>query len=160
MNPADVEQIIRDGIKDLYHLSLATSRDNKPWVCEVHFGYDQELNLYFISLPTRRHSEDIAYNPRVAGNIIPQYSLEAPDILGIYFEGTCKKLENETDKQIAFRALQEHINLSAERLKESRNPGEHQFYKISVKEWSIFGRFGGPSGVKHTIKWSSQSPES
>ncbi|HLZ15367.1 MAG TPA: hypothetical protein VKQ34_05305 [Candidatus Saccharimonadales bacterium] len=36
----DIEQIIRDYLPDVVHMSLATCKDNKPWVCEVHFAYD------------------------------------------------------------------------------------------------------------------------
>ncbi len=71
----DVEKIIREYIDKTIHLSLATSSDNKPWVCEVHFAYDEQLNLYFRSLKSRRHSQEIAKNPNVAGNIIDKFGI-------------------------------------------------------------------------------------
>ncbi len=73
--PLDVEKVIREYIADLYHLSLATSSNDSPWVCEVHFAYDDDLNLFFRSLASRRHSQEIKDNSHVAGNIVRQHSL-------------------------------------------------------------------------------------
>jgi nitroimidazol reductase NimA-like FMN-containing flavoprotein (pyridoxamine 5'-phosphate oxidase superfamily) len=71
----DVEQIIRDYLPNVIHLSLATCVDNKPRVCEVHYVYD-DLNLYFRSKLSRRHSQEIFHNPYVAGNIVEQHTRE------------------------------------------------------------------------------------
>ena len=71
----NIEKIIREYIPEIIHMSLATSSHNTPWVCEVHYAFDDDLNLYFRSLSSRRHSQEIANNPKVAGNIIKQYKL-------------------------------------------------------------------------------------
>jgi len=94
----DVEQIVRTYLKDVIVLSLATSRGNQPWVCEVIFAYDDELNLYFRSLTRRRHSQEIAANPNVAGIIARPFRYgEYPH--GVYFEGTAKLLEPGGEQQ-------------------------------------------------------------
>ena len=71
----DIEKVIRENIDKTVHMSLATVHDNRPWVCEVHFAYDDDLNIYYRSLNTRRHSKEIALNPNVAGNIVRQHTL-------------------------------------------------------------------------------------
>ena len=65
----DIEKLIREYLPQIIHLSLGTSANNKPWVCEVHFAYDESLNLYYRSLTLRRHSQEIAENPNF-GNIV------------------------------------------------------------------------------------------
>ncbi len=76
-------------------MSLATVSGNRPWVCEVHFAYDQDLNLYFRSKTTRRHSQEIAANPQVAGNIVKQHSKdEYPG--AIYFEGAAELISDSS----------------------------------------------------------------
>ncbi len=45
----DVEKVIREYLPKVIHMSLATCVDNRPWVCEVHFVYDDDLNLYWRS---------------------------------------------------------------------------------------------------------------
>ena len=71
----NIEQTIREYLPGIIHMSLATCVDNKPRVCEVHFVYDNDLNLYFRSLTSRRHSQEIAINPFVSGNIVKQHVL-------------------------------------------------------------------------------------
>src|SRR2546429_174368 len=89
----EVEQIIREYLPGILHMSLGTSKDSKPWVCEVHFVYDNDLNIYFRSKKIRRHSQEIAQNPNVAGNIVEQHPAEQKP-RGVYFEGTAEIVEN------------------------------------------------------------------
>lgn len=131
----DIEQLIRDYITDVIHLSLATSKDNRPWVCEVHFAYDDSLNLYFRSLPTRRHSQEIANNPHIAGNIVRTHKLgEYP--LGVYFEGLAEQLPAGPAQGKAAACLSTRLKTNAaDLLAEAAKPDGHQFYKIAVQSW-------------------------
>src|SRR5690349_166662 len=130
----DVEKIVREYIDKSLHMSLGTSKDNKPWVCEVHFVYDENLNLYFRSLTSRRHSQEIAVNPQVAGNIVRQHAVdEYPH--GIYFEGKAKLIEDEAEKQALFLPFQQRFNVAKSVLEEAKRPDGHQFYKITVENW-------------------------
>lgn len=149
----DVEKIVRENIGATVHLSLATSSENKPWVCEVHFAYDDDLNLYFRSKESRRHSQEIAANPFVAGNIVKQFGLGEP-VVGIYFEGTAELLKDVSVESPAFLALQK-LGLKEEALSEAENDADgHRFYKITVKNWFTFGRFGAEHGQKLTLEWN------
>src|SRR5580700_8645470 len=109
----DIENAIRDYLPQIVHMSLATSSDNKPWACEVHFAFDDNLNLYFRSLLSRRHSKDIMANPRVAGNIVTQHQV-GDKVRGVYFEGTCKLLESKEDIELAYRVLSERLKVGKE----------------------------------------------
>lgn len=152
----DVETIIRDYLPALVHLSLATVSDNRPWVCEVHFAYDEELNIYFRSLKSRRHSQDIANNPHVAGNIIKQHSVGEPGV-GVYFEGTAKMLEPGDEQITAFNCLKERLHASDDILEEAKRPDGHQFYKISVDSFYVFGPFDGQPSQKYELKWKESN---
>ena len=55
-----IESIIRDYIKDIVHMSIATCVDEKPWITEVHYAYDDDLNLYFISRPIHKRLLEIS----------------------------------------------------------------------------------------------------
>src|SRR5438105_3492644 len=104
----DIERVIREYLPQMVHLSLGTSKDNKPWVCEVHFAYDEHLNLYFRSLKSRRHSQEIALNPNVAGNIVKQHAVgEYPR--GVYFEGTAELLGPGEAQNKAAACIQERL---------------------------------------------------
>ena len=148
----DIEKIIREYLPQVIHMSLATSRDDTPWVTEVHFAYDENLNLYFRSLPSRRHSQEIANNPKVAGNIIKQHRLE--DALeGVYFEGTARKLDAGAEQDVAAKCIMARLGEGDDIIPEASRPDGHQFYGVTVSNWYVFGRYDGDYG-KHKLEWN------
>ncbi len=149
----DVEKTVREYIDKTVHLSLATTKNGFPWVCEVHFAFDNELNLYFRSLPSRRHSQEIAANPNVAGNIVKQHAL-SETVVGVYFEGSARLLTSVQEQKTAFQSLESRLGLDNSAIEEARKRDGHKFYKISVKNWYVFGRFGEPSGKKYKLEWN------
>lgn len=153
MAEIDVEQIVREYIEKTVHLSLATANGDTPWVCEVHFAYDNSLNLYFRSLKSRRHSQEIAVNPNVAGNIIDKYNL-GDAVVGVYFEGKAMQLEPGEEQNLAAECIKTRLQLSGDILEEATHEDGHQFYKITVKNWYVFGRFGDASGQKYQLDWN------
>jgi uncharacterized protein YhbP (UPF0306 family) len=149
----NLEEVIRDYLPQIVHMSLGTSKDNKPWVCEVHFVYDDDLNIYFRSLTSRRHSQEIAENPHVAGNIVKQHALGEP-VRGIYFEGTAKKLDAGAEQDTAFKLMQEQLKAPDSFFEEAQRPNGHQFYKISVETFYIFGNLDNQGNNKYELKWA------
>lgn len=152
----DIEKIVREYIEKSYHLSLGTCSEGKPWVCEVHFAYDENLNLYFRSLKSRRHSQEIAANPNVAGNIVKQHSLdEYPH--AIYFEGRAELMTDEAERRHVFPFFESRLGARASILEEARSEDGHQFYKITVDKWYAFGKFGGDKGQKYELVWNGSN---
>lgn len=150
----DIEQTIRNYLPQIVHMSLATSADNKPWVCEVHFAFDDDLNLYFRSLPARRHSQEIAKNPHVAGNIVTQHFLNQT-VRGVYFEGTAKKLSPGDEQTAAYEALSKRLGMGKELLEEAKNPEGPQLYKITVNAFYVFDAYNSPA-KKHELPWNKK----
>lgn len=153
-----IEQTIRRYLPQIVHMSLATSRNNKPWVCEVHFAYDDDLNLYFRSLTARRHSQEIAENPSVAGSIVKQHMLDEYP-LGVYFEGSAKLLEPGEEQNKAFACINERLKAGDGILEEAKNPSSPQFYKITVENWYVFGKLDGEKGQKYELAWNGVCSE-
>lgn len=152
MSNEEIEKVIRGYIPQVIHMSLATAKGNEPWVCEVHFVYDDGLNLYFRSLRSRRHSQEIADNPRVAGDIVRQHAVsEYP--AGIYFEGRAAIIEDDSERQKLFPLFKARLGASDAILDEARQPDGHQFYKITVENWYAFGKFDGERGGKYQLAW-------
>lgn len=149
----DVEKIVREYIDKTIHLSLATVSNNAPWVCEVHFVYDENLNLYFRSLTSRRHSQEIEANPNVAGNIVKQHSVdEYPN--AIYFEGKAKLLDDKDEQQKILVYFQKRLRADKSILNEAQTADGHKFYKVTVDNWYAFGKFGGDKGQKYKLVWN------
>lgn len=153
MNNQELEQIIREYIDKSLHMSLATCADNHPWVCEVHFAYDDDLNVYFRSKNNRRHSREIAHNPNVAGNIVRQHAIdEYPH--AIYFEGTAEEVSDETRYQELYELFARRQDVDESIIDDAKQADGHKFYKITVENWSAFGKFGREDGDKYILKWN------
>lgn len=133
----DVEKVIKDYIKNVLHMSLGTCVDNKPWVCEVHFAYDDEMNLYFGSDANRRHSQEIAINPNVSGTIHEPHTLEMKP-RGLYFEGTAEMLTDVASDHPAHKLFMGRFNFPADRLPSATADEGPKYYKITVSDWYVF----------------------
>lgn len=73
-------------------MQLATSVEDRPWVCSVYFVVDDQLNVYWLSLPTRRHSVEIGLNKNVAGAVVVKKSMP---VIGVQIEGRASLVKDK-----------------------------------------------------------------
>ena len=148
----NIEQFIRGYTSDVVHMSLGTCANGKPWVCEVHFTYDDELNIYFMSLPATRHGQEIAANSNVSGNIVRQHAKgEKPS--GVYFEGTAEKLVETGEDSFVHKLYVERLGFHPLLAKMVEADGP-RFYKITISDFYVFdatGTLGPPQ--KYHLEW-------
>jgi uncharacterized protein YhbP (UPF0306 family) len=81
-------------------LTLATvGPAGEPQAAAVFYAADDELNLYFLSSPDSRHSQNLAREPRVAATIQAD-GQEWREITGLQIQGTAAAVEgaNEIDR--------------------------------------------------------------
>jgi uncharacterized protein YhbP (UPF0306 family) len=150
----NIEQAIREYLPNVMHLSLATSAHNIPWICELHYAFDDHLNLYFFSRTTARHSLDILDNPLVAGNIIEQHDGHTK-VRGVYFEGSAELLPEVDASHIAYRMYNERFQCGPGIIAETNTADGHKFYKISVQNFYLFDNRETDPGQKFTLPWGS-----
>lgn len=149
---SNIEETIRSYLPEVIHMSLATSVQDKPWVCEVHYVFDTELNLYFRSTPVRRHSKEIEINHNVAGNIVKQHTAgQKPR--GIYFEGTAELLENVDSNHIAYKLYCERFATDQSILEDAKTKDGHKFYKITVNKFYVFDALESSPSQKYELAW-------
>jgi uncharacterized protein YhbP (UPF0306 family) len=67
---ADVREMVREFLQADQVMQLATSREGQPWICTVHFVADDAGHLYWTSTRDRRHSQELAANPRAAVAVV------------------------------------------------------------------------------------------
>jgi uncharacterized protein YhbP (UPF0306 family) len=148
----NVEKTIRDYLPGVIHMSLATCVNNQPWICEVHYVFDDDLNLYFRSILSRRHSIEIAANKNVSGNIVEQH-VAGQKPRGVYFEGEAELLENVDENHPAFKLYCERFNTDSKILDDAKNPDGHKFYKITVKKYYVFDSRESSPSQKYELAW-------
>lgn len=152
MNDEEVNQAIRDYLAGVLHMSLATSRDSRPWVCEVHFVYDGNLNIYFRSKKSRRHSQEIAANPCVAGNIVEQHPKEQRP-RGVYFEGSAAIVEDFDERHPAYKGFLERVGTGPEIVEDSKTADGHKIYKIVATDFYLFDARESSPSQKYHLPW-------
>jgi len=60
--------------------------------------------------------------------------------------------DDEQDQ--AFEYFKERLGVGASVLEEAKHPDGHQFYKISVDMFYVFGKFGNEGAQKYELKWN------
>lgn len=84
----DIKKLIIDYLKEAKLMQVATAKNNKPWIATVWYVHDDDLNLYFISRKTRRHSLELKENSHVAGAIVKPHTIGSGEkVRGLQFEG-------------------------------------------------------------------------
>lgn len=73
-------------------MTLATSVNNKSWVCSVYYVIDSELNLYFVSPPESKHCQDILKNKAVACAIADSHTPNSAKKVGVQLTGIASQV--------------------------------------------------------------------
>ncbi len=117
-------------------MQLATSLDNQPWIANVFFIVDSNLNFYWLSYPTRRHSRELATNNRAA--IAVAIKNDKP-VIGVQAEGEVAEVHNKT---IIAKMMLPYIKKYGQGkdflqfVKEGKN--KHILYKFSPTTLQLF----------------------
>lgn len=122
-------------------MQLATaSPDGRPWICNVWFAADKDMNIYWISSTNRRHSIEIAANPRVAASICLVREPSESDRGALQIEGTAEQVTNPLEIARALKLYASRGIFSVKQVKsfmaDLKYP--HRFYRINPKTISLF----------------------
>ncbi|OHB04703.1 MAG: hypothetical protein A3B14_01685 [Candidatus Zambryskibacteria bacterium RIFCSPLOWO2_01_FULL_45_21] len=99
----NIRERILEVLEQTHLMSLATVDEGGPWVADVVFIFDDDLNIYWMSDPKTRHSKAILENNKAAGSIT--YSTKRKETnFGVQFEGIVEQLEG-----IQFSLLVKHL---------------------------------------------------
>ena len=101
-----VDQQIIDFINEHHLLTLATSKENIPYCCNVFYVYDLANNQLIFSTDTKtKHAKDFTLNPKVAGSIALE-TKEVTKIQGVQLLGGITELKGEDLKAAKKQYLQ------------------------------------------------------
>jgi uncharacterized protein YhbP (UPF0306 family) len=133
------ERLIKQYLPTVNIMQLATSYNNMPWACSLHYYSDKDLNIYWLSTVDRRHSQDINSNPNVAMAIkVHEDSLEEDFVIGLSFEGTAEVLNGSIDASIlkGFAKKLGADNKFMNDVAAGKNP--HKLYKFKPSKIVLF----------------------
>jgi uncharacterized protein YhbP (UPF0306 family) len=85
------QEVVKQYLPQINIMQLATVADGNPYLCTVHYYSDDDFNLYWASMLSRRHSKEIEQNPQVAAYVLVHENTPEEDyVVGITFIGKAK----------------------------------------------------------------------
>lgn len=130
----DIREKLKSFLASNDLLSLATSDGKEVYACNLHYYADSEFNLYFVSRPDRKHSENILKHPQVSLCIYdPKYDEEMM-VSGIQMKWICTQYTTNDGiehMKAYYEKFPEKYNAEIKEILE--NYDFRSFYKIEPK---------------------------
>lgn len=123
-------------------MQIATVCADQPWICTVYFVHDDDRNLYWVSLPERRHSREIAKNSSVAIAIAVKHD---QPVVGIQAEGSAQEISDLDTIKSVMRAYVDKYN-TGEKFYDNFVSGknQHHMYKFTPVCMVLFDEVNHP----------------
>ncbi|MFZ6022405.1 MAG: pyridoxamine 5'-phosphate oxidase family protein [Patescibacteria group bacterium] len=122
-------------------MSVATYNEN-PWIANVYYVHDNNLNLYFLSKRTREHCVAIEANSSVAVAIADSHQPLKPPQLGIQLYGTAERVQLLEQLQWMFKMwnklIAPDVTEYLDNPKQFLDSGLSSVYKITPKRIKFF----------------------
>lgn len=140
MTDDELQHRVRAYLSTAKMMQLATARNDSPWVCNVWFASDDDLNIYWISSTKRRHSNEIADNPRVAAAICMVHEPSEGDMGALQLEGHAQEVSGAEEINHAMNLyVKRKIFTEQQVLDFMDNPDfPHRFYRLKPKRFVYF----------------------
>lgn len=142
-------ELIRQYLPSARMMQVATVSGSQPWICTVYFVEDDELNLYWLSLPTRRHSQEIAVHNKIA--IAVPIKFDKP-VTGIQAEGTAEVV---TDRQAIADVMERYVERynSGQQFYDRFVAGQnqHALYRFTPTKYVLFDEVNFPDDGRKEI---------
>ncbi|HVS58732.1 MAG TPA: pyridoxamine 5'-phosphate oxidase family protein [Candidatus Saccharimonadales bacterium] len=133
------EEVIRESLPTIKVMQLATSANNQPWACNVHYYSDDDLNLYWLSTEAREHSQHIAQNPKAAAAVMVHLNTSEENyIIGLSCAGEAECVGEKVDDDIR-NGYQAKHNTSDKFLSDvASGANPHKWYRLKPTKIVLF----------------------
>lgn len=130
----DWKNRVLECLSSTQYMALATADpENGSWVNPVYFAWDEEFNIYFISLPQSRHMQNLKQDGRASLAIYSTDQDTHGDVLGIQLKGTVEEFHDEEAVTAAYTIYARRIE---------RDTGKPAYWKLEdflskATEWTF-----------------------
>jgi uncharacterized protein YhbP (UPF0306 family) len=146
-----LRKLIEEYLSEAKMLQVATSKHDQPWACTLYFAFDEKLSLYWISEPSRRHSEEIRMNEKVAGTIVLPHN-PGDKVRGLQFQGIATEL---TGKEAAdgMKVYANRYGMKQKRVNAILDGSDGHFcYKIKPSLYVLFDEKNFPKNPRQELE--------
>ncbi|KKR06268.1 MAG: hypothetical protein UT34_C0001G0308 [candidate division WS6 bacterium GW2011_GWF2_39_15] len=141
MDSQELKSLVSNYLSTQKLMSLATFSDT-PWIANLYYVHDSDLNLYFVSKAWREHSKAIDINPNVAVAIADSHQPIYLPQKGIQLHGTAQKIKSIKKLEWMFnmwnKLITEGQGEKMEDPKKFIDAAVSNVYKISPKRIKFF----------------------
>ncbi len=151
MKPQD---LLHDYVNSCNVMQLASCKDGKPYVVNVHYYAAEDGSLYWISTRDRRHSQELEQNPAACATLkIHENTIDEPWVIGLTIEGVVEHIAEDAGA-VAERYRQKlgKGKQMMQDIKTGVNP--HKFYRLVPQRYSLFDTKTFPENPKQ--QWSAE----
>lgn len=146
----DLKKLIGEYIAESKMMQVATVSGDQPWCATVAFAFDEDWNLYWISLPETRHSQELMANNKVAGTIA-NADLYTDGPRGLQFEGVAELLSGADEEAgVAIYSKRMKREGLLEDMRSGNNP--HKLYRIKPTSYVLFDRVNFPDDERQVLE--------
>lgn len=147
---ADAKALVKDYLQgNTRAMQIATVKGGKPWVATVYFVVDNDLNIYWLSWPERRHSQELTVQSDIAGTVV--IKTDQP-VVGVQFAGHAVEV---TDSSIVQDVMKLYVAKysTGEGFSDAFAVGtnRHCMYRLVPTELSLFDELHFPGISPVTI---------
>jgi uncharacterized protein YhbP (UPF0306 family) len=150
----DVKQLVKGYLDQTHTLQLATSENDQPWVCTLHFYADDGLNIYWISTEARHHSQQIKNNHNAAATILVHENTPQEDyVIGITMAGQAEYIGERVEDHIGQAFLEKHRKDPGLLTDISNGKNPHKFYRLTPSKIILFDTKNFPDNPRTEIEF-------
>jgi uncharacterized protein YhbP (UPF0306 family) len=132
----EVKHLIQKYLQQARMMQIATVDADQPWICTVYGVEDEDLNLYWLSLPSRRHSEEIAMHNKIA--VAVPIKFDKP-VVGIQAEGRAEVVKDAEQIRKVMKIYVEKYNAGKQFYDNFiAGKNEHWLYKFTPSNFVLF----------------------
>jgi uncharacterized protein YhbP (UPF0306 family) len=147
----DPQQLAKEYLKQVNIMQLATTQDNEPWICTVHFYADDALNLYWVSRTDRKHSEQIAQNPSVGVTaVIHENTPEENYVIAVTAVGSAELVKDAPESIRS--AYVEKLNKPPSLLPSDDPKNLQEFYRLKPDTFVVFDTKNFPKDPRQEFR--------
>lgn len=136
METIDTKTPIKDYLNQNKMMQLAVVIDGKPWVCNVWYATDEDLNIYWLSSTKVRHSRALLTDKNVAAAVWLHEEPTDMPVRGVQIEGTAEIMTDQAEIEKAIKYYSERI-FDIEQIRQfMASPYEpRRFYKLKPSKF-------------------------
>ena len=147
-----LEQLIRQHLQTGRMMQVATVKGDQPWCCTVYYIFDASLNLYWISLPERRHSQEIHGHTKAAA-AIPIKHTPGKAVVGLSVEGEAILVTDMAETKAAARLYADRYQRNKQWYRDFiAGKTNHKLYRLKPRSFVLFDEEVNPKDPRQEWK--------